>query len=264
MPELPEIYNISEQLKKEIVNLKIIEVVIYQEKSINLDIDTFTNKLLNQEIETVTSIGKWIIISFKSNSRLLINLGMGGDLLYSQKVPKKKHQAIIRFNSGYLLSFRFWWFGYIHFIERGEIHEMTAKLGVDIIRDKVTKDEFKKLFKGKKGSLKAFLLNQKNIAGIGNYYIHDILYYTKIRPSKKISELSTRRLGMLYNAITNEFKESIAKRGAHYELDIYNNKGEFRANKVAYKEGELCSCGSVIKKIKTGSTSSYYCPKCQK
>ncbi len=264
MPELPEIYNICEQLKSEIVNLKITEVVIHQEKSINLDIDTFTNNLLTQEITEVTSIGKWIKISFKSKDKLFINLGMGGDLLYSDSIPEKKHQAVINFDNGYLLSFRFWWFGYIHFVKEGETHHMTNKLGIDLIRDNSTKDEFRNLFKGRRGSLKSFVLSQKNIAGIGNYYIHDILFKSKINPSKKITDISTRKLGMLYNAILEEVKESISKRGANYEVDIYNNRGEFEADKVAYKEGKKCNCGATIKKIKTGSTSSYYCPKCQK
>ncbi len=264
MPELPEIYNISEQLNNELVGLKVSEVIIHQEKSINSKIDAFTNNLLNQEIKVVTSHGKWIIITFKSNSRLLINLGMGGDLLYTADIPTKKHQAVIKFNNDYLLSFRFWWFGYIHFVSATETHEMTKKLGIDLIRDDITKEEFKKLFTNRKGSLKSFLLNQKNIAGIGNYYIHDILYNAKIKPSKKIPDLSSRKLGNLYVTIKEEFINSISKRGANYELDIYNNKGEFKADKVAYKEGESCRCGTTIKKMKTGSTSSYYCPKCQK
>ena len=120
------------------------------------------------------------------------------------------------------------------------------------------------MFKSRKGSLKSFLLNQKNIAGIGNYYIHDILFKAKINPLMKINNLSARKLGTLYNTIIEEFNDSISKRGAHYELDIYNQKGEFSADKVAYKEGKQCSCGTIIKKVKTGSTSSYYCPKCQK
>ncbi len=264
MPELPEIYNISEQLNKEIVGLVITNSTIFQEKSINIKTKDFNNSIINQEIFNVTSRGKWVFITFKSLDKLFINLGMGGDLLYTTEIPKKKHQAIINFDNGYLLSFRFWWFGYIHFVKKGETHHMTNKLGIDIFRDNITKKEFLTLVKARRGSLKSFLLNQKNIAGIGNYYIHDLLFKSKINPLKKIPEVSTRKLGMLYNVILSEFEDSISKRGAHYELDIYNQKGLFQANNVAYKEGELCLCGTKIKKVKTGSTSSYYCPRCQK
>jgi len=264
MPELPEIYNISNQLNKEIVNLKITGVIINQEKSINLEVEDFIKLLLNQEIKTVTSKGKWVEITFTSLDNLYINLGMGGDLLYSDSIPEKKHQAIINLDNGKLLSFRFWWFGYIHFVKKDEIHQMTNKLGLDIFRDNVSKEQFIKQIKQRKGSLKTYLLNQKNFAGIGNYYIHDILFNAKINPLKKINEVSTQKLGRLYNSIISEFQDSISKRGAHYEYDIHHNYGEFTANKVAYKDGQLCICNTVIKKVKTGATSSYYCPKCQK
>jgi len=213
---------------------------------------------------SVTSKGKWVFINFKSGDSLHINLGMGGDLLYSTVIPEKKHEAVIMLNNNHLLSFRFWWFGYIHFVNSSEGHDITNKLGVDLIRDKITKKKFVSLFSKRKGSLKSFLLNQKNIAGIGNYYIHDIMYKAKIHPLKKIPELSTRRLGILYESIIEEFNESISLNGANYELDIYNKNGKFSAERVAYKEGQPCQCGTLIKKIKTGSTSSYYCPKCQK
>jgi len=264
MPELPEIYNISEQLNEEIVGLKIIDSNIIQEKAINMEVGEFNKNIINQEVISVTSKGKWVFINFKSADSLHINLGMGGDLLYSTTIPKKKYQATIWLNNDHLLSFRFWWFGYIHFVNRLETHDMTKKLGVDLIRDKITKKEFISLFSERKGSLKAFLLNQKNIAGIGNYYIHDILYKAKIHPLEKIPKLSTRKLGLLYDSIIEEFQESIALNGAHYELDIYNENGMFSAEKVAYKEGKKCLCGTLIKKIRTGSTSSYYCPNCQK
>ena len=264
MPELPEIYNISEQLNKEITNLTITKVIINQEKCLNILVDDFKTQLINQKVKSVTSIGKWVEIKFMSLDKLYINLGMGGDLLYSELVPEKKLQALIKFNNGYVLSFRFWWFGYIHFVKKEEVHQMTNKLGLDLFRDKVTKEQFVKLLKARKGSLKTYLLNQKNIAGIGNYYIHDILFKAKINPLKKIPEVSTTKLNKLYDSIIEEFQDSINKRGSHYEFDIYHKHGEYTADKVAYKEGEQCICNTIIKKVKTGSTSSYYCPKCQK
>jgi len=264
MPEFPEIYNLSEQLNIEIINLKITEAIIYQEKCLNIEVEDFQNLIKDQTIMNVTSKGKWIEIIFNSFDKLYINLGMGGDLIYSDSIPEKKHQAVIRFGNGNLLSFRFWWFGYIHFVKKDEAHQMTEKLGLDIFRDNVTKDQFVKLIKQRKGSLKSYLLNQKNIAGIGNYYIHDILFKAKINPLKKITEVSARKLGRLYDSIIEEFQDSISKRGSNYEYDIYHNYGGFSADKVAYKEGKLCSCNTIIRKIKTGSTASYYCPKCQK
>jgi formamidopyrimidine-DNA glycosylase len=224
----------------------------------------YKEELLNQIFENVTSKGKWVSIRFKSGNKLMINMGMGGDLLYSTEIPSKKYQAHIKLSNDLFLTFRFWWFGHIHSVVDGELHQMTDKLGIDLIRNNASKEDFNKILDNRKGSLKSFLLNQKNIAGIGNYYIHDILFQTKINPLVKIPKLSTRKKNHLFKVIIDEFKTSISKRGAHYELDIYNVNGEFKANKVAYKDGQLCTCGTIIKKIKTGSTTSYYCPNCQK
>ncbi|MBN2604228.1 MAG: Fpg/Nei family DNA glycosylase [Bacilli bacterium] len=264
MPELPEIYNISKQLDHEIVGLSIESILIHQEKCINYPLVEFSNLVSSQMIQRVSSIGKWLKIHFESGDKLLINLGMGGDLLYALQPPTKKHQAVIYFSNKMLLSFRFWWFGYIHFVKKNEPHTMTDELGIDMIRTECNKNDFVQLFDGKKGSLKTFLLNQKNIAGIGNYYIHDILYDAKINPTIKINNLKPEKLGVLYDSILNEFNTAISLRGAHYEVDIYNKPGEFKVSKVAYRDGQICQCGTTILKIKTGATSSYFCPTCQK
>jgi formamidopyrimidine-DNA glycosylase len=264
MPELPEIFNISQQLNREIVGLSIQSVLINQEKCINYPISEFSRFLVSQTISKESSIGKWVMIYLKSGDKLAINLGMGGDFLYAKEPPLKKHQAVIFLNNGMLLSFRFWWFGYIHYVKQNEPHTMTDQLGTDLIREDIQKTDFISIFEGKKGSLKTFLLNQKNIAGIGNYYIHDILYDAKINPTVKINNCSKQKLGLLYDSIVKEFNTAISLRGAHYEVDIYQKPGGFKVSKVAYRDGELCQCGTTILKIKTGATSSYYCPKCQK
>jgi formamidopyrimidine-DNA glycosylase len=264
MPELPEIYNLSNQMKKELKNKKIIDVVVIQEKSINMPVKLFIETLKENIIMDVTSKGKWIEISFESNMVLRINLGMGGDLIYSRELPTKKYQAHIELSNNYFISFRFWWFGHIHLIKNNEPHAMFDSLGVDLIRDSIDKKEFVTLFKNKKGSLKTALLNQKIIAGIGNYYIQDILFKSKINPTVKCNQVSEEKLENLYDIIINEFMDSIEQRGAFYELDFYGNNGTFKAGVIAYKEDQLCPvCNTMIQKIKTGSTSSYYCPTCQ-
>ncbi|MBU1020592.1 MAG: Fpg/Nei family DNA glycosylase [Firmicutes bacterium] len=264
MPELPEIFNISQQLNQELIGRTITNVTIHQEKCLNYPISEFSKLVTSNIITKVSSLGKWIFIYFESEDNLAINLGMGGDLLYVDTPPTKKHQAVLYLDNNKLLSFRFWWFGYIHFHQQGDAHPMTDQLGIDPIRSDISKTDFIALFKGKKGSLKTFLLNQKNLAGIGNYYIHDILYNAKINPNAKMNDLSTHKLGMLYTSIIDELNTAIQLRGAHYELDIYHQPGHFRVSKVAYKDGQPCQCGTTILKVKTGATSSYYCPKCQK
>jgi formamidopyrimidine-DNA glycosylase len=119
----------------------------------------------------------------------------------------------------------------------------------------------------RRGSIKSFLLNQSALAGIGNAYVHDILWYAGLHPLRKIESLNEQNIKRLAKAIQQGLKPSIKKGGAFYEVDLYGQKGGFnmRHVKIGYKEGKPCpSCKTKIKKIKTGSTSTFICPHCQK
>ncbi|UCE10766.1 MAG: Fpg/Nei family DNA glycosylase, partial [Candidatus Thorarchaeota archaeon] len=119
---------------------------------------------------------------------------------------------------------------------------------------------------GRRGRIKSFLLDQKNLAGIGNVYIQDILFEARLHPDRKIPTLSEKELEGLYHAIGDVLNRSIRLGGLAYEKDFYGLNGRFGADEflVGYKTGSPCpECGAEIVKIKTGSTSSYICPECQ-
>jgi formamidopyrimidine-DNA glycosylase len=114
--------------------------------------------------------------------------------------------------------------------------------------------------------VKTFLLEQKNIAGIGNVYAQDILFRARLHPNRKLQTLSETEIKALYSAIKTVLNRSIELGGLAYELDFHGQKGKFDQNKflVGYKTGKPCpECGTRIEKIKTGSTASYICPTCQ-
>jgi len=127
-------------------------------------------------------------------------------------------------------------------------------------------DYFKQLLSKKRGNIKTFLLDQKNIAGIGNVYIQDILFNANLHPQRPISSLSDREIESLYKSMKSVLNESIELGGLAYEKGFYGNKGRYDMEKfkVAYKPGKPCPiCRTTIQKIKTGSTSSFICPSCQ-
>ena len=143
-------------------------------------------------------------------------------------------------------------------------HTMTAKLGPNGLE--LTADDLRALLKGRRGRIKSFLLNQSRIAGIGNAYIHDILFLAKLHPLRKISTLTDAEVDALSEAIHDGLQPSIDKGGAFYEMNLYGEKGGFTMDDIliGYKEGEPCPvCSTQIVKIKTGSTSSFICPHCQ-
>jgi formamidopyrimidine-DNA glycosylase len=145
-------------------------------------------------------------------------------------------------------------------------HKQTAKLGISPLSEEFTLEHFRKSLGNRKAGIKSFLVNQKNIAGIGNVYIQDILFKAGLHPNRKISTLSEEEIDDLYNAIQNILSHSVQLGGLAYETDFYGQKGKLTMDEflVGYKTGEPCpTCKTPIEKIKTGNTSSYICPRCQ-
>ena len=270
MPELPEITVIARQMNKEITGKRISDVESRQPKNLNMPVAKFVKTAKGITVKTVTSKGKWIFIKLDPAYYMLINRGMNADLLHftpNQKLPPK-YQFKLTFSDKTCFTIQFQWFGYIHLIPEKNLtkHKLTARLGISPTDEKFTIEHFKKSLANRKARIKNFLINQKNIAGIGNVYIQDILFKARLHPNRKISTLSEKEVNDLYTAIQTILNRSIQLGGLAYERDFYGQKGKFTANEflVGYKTGKPCpACKTPITKIKTGSTSSYICSKCQ-
>jgi formamidopyrimidine-DNA glycosylase len=266
MPELPEIASRAREMKRALKGKTITDIEIVQPKCLNIPPAKLRSALKGARIEDVDYHGKWIFAR-TTKGYLLLNLGMGGDLrLLDRKSLPEKYQAVFDFDSGRSLSIRFWWFGYIHYAADDKLgkHTMTAKLGPNAID--VSKDAFRAMLRGRKGSVKSFFLNQERIAGIGNAYIHDILFLAKLHPNRKLDTLSDAEIDGLWQAIRDGLVPSMKKGGAFYERSLSGKRGRFVFDDilVGYREGQPCpTCRTKIVKIKTGSTSTFICPKCQ-
>lgn len=267
MAELPEIIVIANQMREKIRGKKFKEIEIFQKKCLNCSPEKFVSSIKGKIIEDVSYKGKWFILQLKKGF-LLINLGMGGDMIYFDKRDSlpSKYQFKFLFEDGTGFTIRFWWFGYVHFVNSLEEHKWTKELGPSPLDPSFTLEAFLKIIKGRKGNVKSFLLNQKNISGIGNFYIHDILFEAKIHPLRKIDSLTESEKKALYKAIKKGLLLSLNLGGADYELNFFGGRGNFKSEYylVGYKEGKECpECGTKIEKIKTGGNFSFICPKCQ-
>jgi formamidopyrimidine-DNA glycosylase len=143
---------------------------------------------------------------------------------------------------------------------------MTASLGLDPLDDsEFTFDAFEKMLGQKKRStIKTVLMDQKNIAGIGNVYIQDILFAAGLHPLRKTGDVTASERRALYTAIDSQLGHALDLGGLAFEKDLYNQPGRFTTFLVGYREGKPCPvCGTVVQKIKTGSTASFICPHCQ-
>jgi len=268
--EFPELTVLSREIAKEIVGKQISEVEVANPKCLNMPFEQFKRTIVGKRIKSVEGRGKWLFINLESDHVLLFNPGMGADIIHFKpkgKLPEKYQiKFILDDRTGFTI--RVWWFCYLHLMRADKLgeHKLAGKLGVSPLDKKFTLNHFKKLLAGKKGNIKTFMLDQKNIAGIGNVYIQDILFNAKLHPQRTISSLTDKETEALYNSMKSVLNESVELGGLAYEKDFYGNKGRYGAKqfKIAYKPGSPCpTCQTTIQKIKTGSTSSFICPKCQ-
>jgi formamidopyrimidine-DNA glycosylase len=266
MPELPEIASRAREMRASLVGKTIDSIEVLQPKCLNIPVEDFSTALTGARLLDANNRGKWILVE-TTQGWLLFNLGMGGEiLLVTRATLPEKYRLIFDFDDDTCLAVNFWWFGYAHYIPDGKLaeHQMSAKLGPNALD--LDAADLRALVQGRRERVKSFLLNQERIAGIGNAYVHDILFLARLHPLRTLDTLSDQEVEELAGAIHAGLQPSLDKGGAFYEVDLYGQPGGFTGDQIiiGYREGEPCpQCGTIIEKIKTGSTSSFICPNCQ-
>lgn len=269
MAEIPEIIKFCEQLDKELCGRRIQHLDLLQPKNLNAATDEYINRCTGAAVKQAYHKGKWIFLSLDNGENLLISLGMGCDILFHADGDNTdKYQIRISFFDGCSLTLRYWWFGRFLLVRDEELsgEPSTAQIALDPFDAGFTYDYFRTQLSEKRTRIKAFLLDQRNIGGIGNMYMHDILFLARLHPMKKIPDLTGADIKRLYQSILTVLNGARASGAFCYEKDIYGQYGAMKMSGflVGYKEGAPCpGCGTPIELIKTGSTSSYICPRCQ-
>jgi len=293
MPELPEVETIKQDLRKKIINKKIVEIEVLNKKTIHGNKQAFLRILKGNKIKSIERVGKLIIFELKDgNNFLFVHLKMTGQLVYKKgkkvvagghseewgKKPQiinelasfdKYARVIITFEDNAKLYFNdMRVFGYMKTGDKTARVEIIKGFGVEPFTKGFTLNNFANIFKNRKTSLKAILLNQKLIAGIGNIYADEICFRAGVRPDKKASNLSKQDLNKLYEAIKYIFKKAIENRGTTFNnyVDSDGNKGGFtKYLKVYGRGGEACKkCKKILKKIRLVGRGTVFCSYCQR
>lgn len=269
MPELPEVERLAREMDWALPGRRVAEVEVRQPKCLNVEPAEFVGLLEGGTLGHSTRKGKWILTEVDPGGWLLSNLGMGGDLFLHDagaELPPK-FQVGLRFDDGAWLTYRFWWFGYVHAARREDLarHEMTAKLGPDPLdAEAFSLEAFRAMLAGRRGAIKPFLLDQANVAGIGNVYAQDPFWLAGLHPMRPIPSLSDDDVARLHAAIVEHLRWAVELGGWEGEKGLRGEGGRMGSLKVGYHPGEPCPrCQNPIAKVKTGATASYICEKCQ-
>lgn len=277
MPELPEVETIRTQLEKNITGKKIARVEIFLPKILKLPAGQFKKAVLGAKIQKIKRRAKILVIELDNGRSILIHLKMTGQLILHKKSKIKdrtdKHTHVIfRFSDGGQLFFNdLRQFGYIKMIKTGEINDFFAveKFGPEPLDKKFGIKEFGAILaKRPKMKIKQFLMDPKNIAGIGNIYSDEILFFARVNPLRPVGSLSEAEIKNIFSGIKKILPQAVKFRGTSAEnyLDAFGQEGQFlKRLKVYGREDENCpGCQGKIKRIKLGGRSAHFCPACQR
>lgn len=275
MPELPEVQTTVNDLKKRIIGKRIIGSWVDTPRIIKEPgIKKLGRQIKGLKIQKIGRRGKNILIYLSKNKLLLIHLKLTGRLLIGNrflKNPKNYIRAVFYLSDKTALGFSdVRKFGKIIFGDQKHIESLPdlADLGLDPLDNNFPVDEFKSLIRKEKRKIKLVLLDQEVIAGIGNIYSDEALWYAKIHPFTPSNQLTNNQLTKLYHAIRLVLKKSLRVRGSSmrdYRDTSGRSGGYIKIRKVYDREGLPCyRCGTKIKRIKMNVRSAHFCPKCQK
>ncbi len=289
MPELPEVETIRRDLEKKITGEKIKNIEILAAKSIHNKSSDFTKVLVKNNFKHIERRGKLLMFALEKIEKyayLLVHLKMTGQLICRNKkqllagghsqtgmntiVPNKFTRVFFTFSDGSQLFFNdLRRFGYLKLVSHEEKEKIvTNNFGIEPLTPDYTLEAFEKLFKNRQTNIKALLLNQKLISGIGNIYADEICFCAKILPTRKVSSLSILEIKKLFKCVEDVLRVAIANRGTTFNnyVDSDGHIGSHINFLNAYgRDGEKCKrCKSIILKMKHAGRGTHYCPKCQK
>ncbi|MCF7891939.1 MAG: DNA-formamidopyrimidine glycosylase, partial [Candidatus Omnitrophica bacterium] len=266
MPELPEVETIKRELEKKLLDKKIIGLKVNNPKVIKEPAPSeFKNQIINEKIKKITRRGKLLIIELKKDKFLIIHLRITGWLRYGKEETKAR--VLFKLSDGNFLNYmdsRL--LGHLRLREAYKDLNFLKKLGPEIFE--LTAKQFKQMLKQKKGNIKALIMNQSFIAGVGNIYAQEALFLAKIDPRRTAPSLTVKEKDKLYKELKAVLAEAIEYRGS--SVDSYRNLegqagGMEKRLKVYGKKNQPCpTCKKLLKKTTIAGRGTCFCPNCQK
>jgi formamidopyrimidine-DNA glycosylase len=278
MPELPEVETIRRGLEREVVGkrIKAVEVTGLRSVRRHKTKKDFASRLEGVKVKSAKRRGKYLVLPLDSGDVLVVHLRMSGQLRRANpKDPLEKHtHVVITFTQG----------GQLRFVDPRTFGEMfvttpdaltsevpeLAELGFDPVDEPLSINEFARRLLGRPDTkLKALLMEQSFMAGVGNIYSDEILWASGLRWDRTPRELSNMEIRRLFRSIVEVLHDAIKHRGSTLSdqqyVDLAGRAGEYQTLHEVYdRAGQSCRrCRSIITKTKFAGRSAFFCPSCQ-
>lgn len=262
MPELPEVETIVRGLR-DLAGRRIVKTQV-NDPRLELPLE----RLAGARIAGFERKGKYIVCRLAGGASLLFHLRMSGRLVRRLSPSEKKYARLV------LVLDR----GAVHFVDPRRLgtvefceNGFPANLGIDAAGRAFTKDELERIVRSSRAPIKALLMDQKRIAGIGNIYAAEALFRARIDPRRRGQSLTEDEVAAAHAGVHAVLEEAIAHLGTTLGESVsdYRNsagqRGGFQERLNVYgRGGEACRrCGQAVERIRQAGRSTYYCPGCQ-
>jgi len=273
MPELPEVETVARGLREVLPGRRVLSVRLGKTDFID-DPAALEQDLPGGTFARIRRLGKYLVLDLEprktpaEESSLLIHLGMTGKIsVCPPETPVELHTHVfLALDDGRELRYNdVRRFGRMALLANGAHERVLGGLGLEPLE--ISEAEFRTQIQARKSRIKAVLLNQSVMRGIGNIYADESLWRAKIHPEKIGTQLKDDELRRLHRAVQHILREAIRLRGSSISdyVDLDGGRGEFQQKHRAYQhDGKKCfRCGTIIRRIIVAGRSSHFCPQCQ-
>ena len=274
MPELPEAEVVARQLRDRILGARLQGWWVGRPDIIRHGLESI-DWYKDARIVGVARCGKSVAIAFAQDIErryLIAELGMTGLLFFrspSDRYLQHTH-LVLTLEGGLEPELRYWnprRFGRVYLLDREEARRFQARrFGHDPLA--ITWPAFRQVIGARRGRVKALLMHQQVVAGIGNIYANEILYRARLHPHRRASRLRTRTVERLFQAMRAVLIDAISQGGSSIRdfMAPDGTRGRYQSSHLVYaRENRPCpaACGATIRRLR-GERSSFYCPTCQR
>ncbi len=272
MPELPEVETQVRDLQK-IVGRRIFALSSNTKKAFTPAFAKFKKKIENKKILAINRRAKFIIFSLSEKLVLVAHFRMTGHFLLARNsIPLEKSiRHFLKLSGGVWIQFSdIRKFGTLRLVSEKDLEKLPEiqKLGIEPFSKSFTLAKFREILRSKKGRLKATLLDQKIIVGIGNIYADEICFAAKLHPVSKVEKLTKKGMENLFHVIRNQLRKGIRNRGTTIGefVDVSGRAGKNQNSLFTYRRhGQPCKiCGTTLERMKIQQRTTSFCPVCQK
>jgi formamidopyrimidine-DNA glycosylase len=275
MPELPEVETIRRQLEPRAAGQTIVDAVVLDPLWCAPRPPAQVEEALRgRRIVRLGRRGKYLILELDDERFLVMHLRMTGNFLWvaAADTEDRPHLRVrLWLDGGARLEFvdlRRFGTGTVLDGTRALDEYLSSRLGPEPLEPSFTTDVLRQTAKGRKAPIKAFLLNQQMIAGVGNIYADEALFRARIHPLKQAGRLKGDELERLRDSIVDVLEEGIQSFGASIDRyrDANGDEGQMQNRfQIHLREGEPCQrCGSTVRKMRAAGRGTYFCPRCQR